>query len=342
MNVAEHNLRNIHTSMNMPPNTHIVFIVEGGAETGMGHVVRSLALAERLTRYAPVTFVTQSAEIIRRKIALCRFPILSCNNYTTSLEQIAPTIVIIDKPDVQESLAEFIQYDLGARLCIFGNVSAANQHAHVVVNAVIGAEKQNIRRQDTITGTTYLEGPSYVVLRKEFYQQQGLYRYNPELSSVLLLFGGADPANLTCRTLRVLLDSSNIDRITVCLGAVCPNEDEVRQILANRFVRTSIVNILHDMDSVAWMMLKHDIVLTSFGVTLLEAFSLEVPAVAFFQNDLQRFMSAGFPMTYEYDQIPDLSTLIQQKHEAYSNYLDLIRPLRVGTGVDEIIDLIIH
>lgn len=319
----------------------IAIVTEGDSQMGLGHIVRNLALGEKLRAEGTVVFVTHSPPEVQHKIKTQGFHVMTDINYEVSLERYAPDVVVIDKLQVEEKLAKYIRYDLGCKLAIIGNVSPANQHAHLVVNAVVGAGLENVKRLDKATGTIYLEGPAYIVLRDEFYQRRGSYEYHPELSNVLLIFGGADPNNLTCATLDKLLDDESIKKITICLGVMYQHEDKIRNILSSRPVKEKVVSILHDVDNVAQILSENDIVLTSLGITLFEAFSMEIPALAFFQNVLQQTMTKNFPMTYDYERIADLCAFVRQKHRAYTDYLNLIRPLQSGAGANEIVDIIV-
>jgi len=319
----------------------IAIVTEGDVQMGMGHVTRSLALAEQLRAHGTVIFATHSPPEVQRKIEAQGFQVMVDMSYETCLQSCIPDVVVVDKLNVEEELARYIRHELGCRLAIVGNISPANQYANLVINAVIGAGLKNVRRRDGVTGTLYLEGPAYIVLREEFYQRQGLYKHRSELTNVLLLFGGADPANLTCATLGRLLGDKKIKKITACLGVMNPHGDKIKDLLASSSARANTIDILYDTDTVSQMLLEHDIVLTSFGITLFEAFSLEVPALAFFQNVLQQTMAMDFPMTYDYKKIIDLCAFIRQQHKTYSSYLNLIRPLQSGTGVNEIVDMIV-
>jgi UDP-2,4-diacetamido-2,4,6-trideoxy-beta-L-altropyranose hydrolase len=322
----------------------IAIVTEGDVQMGMGHVTRSLALAEKLRAHGTVIFATHSPPEVQHKIEAQGFQVMVDMEYEKSLQSFIPDVVVIDKLQVEEKLAKHIRYNLGCRLAILGNISPANQHAHVVVNAVIGADLSNVRRQDSVNGTLYLEGPAYVVLRDEFYRLRGQYCKKSEINNVLLMFGGSDPANLTCQMLGQLFRAKGIQQITICLGLMFPHGAELRHLLdeqASKSANLPLIQIVRDISNVPDLMIRHDFLLTSAGITLFEAFSLEIPVLAFFQNKLQRTIFHGYPFTMENANVSNLLPLMKQQQQNYEAYLDNIRPLKSGRGIFEIVDSII-
>jgi len=318
----------------------IAIVTEGDIQLGMGHITRSLALAEHLRTCGLVIFVTHSPREIQDKIRNQGFEVMVDKDYEKSIQSFAPDVVVIDKLHVEEKLARFIRQYLACRLVIIGNVSSANQYAHLVVNAVIGAGLHNVRYQDIIYGTLYLEGPAYVVLRDQFYRLRGQYRKKSDINKILLMFGGSDPANLTCQILKQLFAVKDIKQITICLGLMFPHEDELRHLLELQNSRSSnfpMVHVVRDIKNVPYLMIQHDFLLTSAGITLFEAFCLGVPVLAFFQNELQRTIFSSYPFTMQDSNQPNVWLLMKQQHEHYEDYLDRVRPMESGQGVHEIV-----
>ncbi len=86
----------------------IAIITSGGLEMGMGHVYRSLTLAEELSEKTVVRFFTISDETVRAKIKDNGFSVTALNSSNEILESliaIRPHVVIIDNLDVEESFA---------------------------------------------------------------------------------------------------------------------------------------------------------------------------------------------------------------------------------------------
>jgi spore coat polysaccharide biosynthesis predicted glycosyltransferase SpsG len=315
----------------------ILIITEGSTTLGMGHVYRTMALARFVRDGARALFLTASEHAVRLTIAENGFDVVHADRpYEDVLPFLSrPDVVVIDKLVVDETLAAKVKELTGARLAIFGNVSHANEHADVVVNAIVGTDFQNGRRVDPVHGTLYLEGPRFVILREEFYRQRCGYCYRGRLERVLLMFGGADPSNLMCRAAAALLGSNCSCHVTACVGKLYRYMNELNA-LESDCGGNGALEIVRGSSQVSALMLAHDCVVTSPGNTLFEAFALGVPSLAFYQNASQRSMFAGFYATHEPDDLCRLPELMQSMYSDYPAYVATTGTLAPGEGRAEI------
>ena len=316
----------------------VVFITEASVTMGYGHVQRTLQLAELLRPHNRIDFVTCSDKVVRDRIAAQGYQVVAADQgYEAALAALPGlTAVVIDKLHVDEQLAVWVRRNTRARLTIFGNVSTANQHAHVVVNAIIGTRFQNARRTDTATGTLFLEGPRYVVLRAEFDARRNHYTYRDRLERVLLMFGGSDPANLTCVAGRRLLDSAQPYRLCICAGPLYPHHAELDKLAMMAADRGRTLQVIQSSNTIWELMLDADALVTSPGNSLFEAFCLGVPALSFFQSGLQAGWFRGFISTHESTEIESVEKLMQSLYADYADYRHRTDALEIGLGRAEI------
>lgn len=324
----------------------LIIITEGNVAMGLGHVQRMLGLANLLRARAQlrVVFATRSEKAVRERIEAAGHEVLAVDgSYEQALKTLPPADgIVIDKLHVEEPLAAWVKTHTSARLVIVGNVSEANRHAHVVVNAIIGTRFVNARRIDAATGTLFLEGPRYVMLRDEFCSRRRSYRRPHELKNVLLLFGGTDPSNLTARAARSLLHSAATYRLTICLGPLFPHVESVAELTNLAAERGRQLTVVRNSNAVWMLMLDNDFLITAPGNTLFEAFCLGLPAIAFCQNESQTEMFSGFAMTHEQEQIARVEELMRQAYDDFPAYQTLIDALDVGGGRDEIVAAILN
>jgi spore coat polysaccharide biosynthesis predicted glycosyltransferase SpsG len=322
----------------------IVIITDGSVAMGLGHVYRSIALAKLLRDQAEVTFLTASEAAVQATIQDSGFEVLHADGpYEPHLKDLPkPDVIVVDKLAVEETLAMRVKRTPGMRLAIFGNVSAANRHADVVVNAIIGTKFRNSRRLDPETGTLYLEGPRFVVLREEFYARRGTYRHKGALERVLLIFGGTDPSNLTCRAVKLLLTSGLQCRVTACVGGLFSHLDELDRLRDWAMSRAHTLEVVRDSAAVSELMTAHDFVVTSPGNALFEAFSLGVPALAFCQNPSQHAIFKEFYKTYEQCALDSLPELMHSAYYGYPEYRAAVDAMEVGAGRAEIASAILR
>lgn len=321
-------------------SARIAIITEGSVTLGLGHVQRMLVLAKTLRRRVGIVFVTQSGLEVRDKISAEGFRVVeAAQDYRRTLIELSPLDqVIIDRLEVKEELAAWLKQILGVRVAIFGNVSAANQYADLVVNAIIGTQFKNRRRRVSENETLYLEGPRYVLLGESFRKMHGTYRYRGALNRILLMFGGSDQANLTCRVIGLLRKARVLADITACVGAVYPHDDALERLVAAETREGRVLRVVRNSDAVAELMLDADFLVTSPGNSLFEAFTLGVPAIAFFQTSAQAEMFRGFPYCFEQGMIEDIALLLKTHYRDYHLSKARVSPLAAGEGYEEIVN----
>jgi len=325
-------------------NKKVVIITEGGLTMGLGHVYRTIALAKELSKFSDVSFLTTSGEVVLNKVRENGFKISKSKDEIELKKQLNltnPDVVIIDKLEVDENFANYIKTDLKVRLIIFGNVSSANKYADVVINAIIGTNYKNRTYLDKNTNTLYLEGPKYLVLRKEFYDHKNSYKFRNNLERILLIFGGSDQANLSSQVADKLLSMNHDFRINIVLGPAFKFDKELNTILKKHNVRRNKTRVYRNVNNISKLMRDADLVFTSAGTAMFESFCIGVPTIVFYQNSLQRNMFRNFIMTYDFNEIINLEDFIFDIYKNYYKYKRKIDELDVGGGKKEIIDAII-
>jgi len=254
----------------------LVIRADGGLKNGMGHIYRTLTLAEELKNDFDITFLVRGDEIVLNKVKSYGFDCLIISNDEIKLiDEINPDVIVFDKFEVEEVIVRKIREKTNSKIVLFDNESNANKYADVVINAILGVKDKD-RREN---GTRYYCGLRYLILRREFHEYWKKEKIiNKDINRVLLTFGGSDPSNLTSKTLDAISDY-DFD-ITVILGPHFIYFDELKA--------KENVKILRDVRNVAELMYESDLIVTSLGLTTFEAFCTGTPAIVICQNDLQR------------------------------------------------------
>jgi len=318
----------------------IAFITDGGLEMGMGHIIRSITLAEELKDRAEICFLTKSDQIVVSQIRNAGFGIFKLENddqILNRLKDINPNVVIIDKLNIEEDFARELKNSLNTKLVIFGNLSTANKHADVVVNAVIGTKLNNRKFLDKNTNTLYFYGPKYYVLRKEFHEfKRRGERLTDKVEKILLILGGSDPSNLTSKVLNELLSFNNDFKIDVILGVHFVYFDELNQVLDKYQGKKENVSIYRNVKNIAELMYKADLIITSPGVSMFEALCVGTPVIAIYQNLLQKSWFEGSLPIIGGNEVTSVGDII-----ANTNFINpntyYIKQLEIGMGKTELI-----
>jgi len=323
----------------------INIFTEGGLKLGLGHIYRTLSLANQLKKYANIKFLTTSGDIEINKIRGNNFEVFRGENIAEIENQLnlnKPQIVIIDKLEVEESFCRDIKQSFNPKMVIFGNTSSANKSADIVINAAIGTKHRNKSFIDKNTGTLYLEGPKYLVLRDEFYEHKNSYKFKNDLKRMLLIFGGSDQANLTSRVLNKLLNMDYDFKIEVVLGAKFGFHSELNQVLDKHENKKEKVNIYKDVNNVSKLISNSDLLITSPGATMFESFCIGAPTIAFYQNPHQKkVMFKNFPIAFDFNEVENFEEFIFDFYNDYYENKKKIDALEVGMGKGEIIKSIV-
>ncbi len=320
----------------------IVIYTEGGFYLGLGNIYRMTELGKLLKskgKDAQITFVTSSEDYVVNLIKNRGFEVkqTAVNEIISLISNLDFNILIIDKLGIEETFIKAIKAlkTKTFKVVLFGNISTANQIADLVINAIIGSDFSNKAYIDKY-GTKYLTGPKCLTIREEF--KHHAYVYRNQCEKILLLFGGTDQTNYSCKVLNDLLKSNIQYNITLVIGKGYKFLEELKGLLSE----LNNVTVLKDINNVNKVMLANDFLITSPGTALFEALYLGLPCLALYQNESQKEIFRDFLFTKSYEEITNLSDYILEIYKDYKNYLKKIDELEVGKGKNEIINNIIE
>jgi spore coat polysaccharide biosynthesis predicted glycosyltransferase SpsG len=146
--------------------------------------------------------------------------------------------------------------------------------ADIVVNQNLHAQGSFYR--DREAHTNLLLGPRFALLRREFRRfAKWRHRIPVQGKRLLVTLGGADPENLTYSLIRALATKTTVD-VTVVVGGANPRKDE----LETEALRAgSHIHVRADVRSMAALMARSDVAISSAGSTVWELAFMGLPAV---------------------------------------------------------------
>jgi len=176
----------------------------GDARIGLGHVRRCLSLAVALSgRGAKCHFVVNDAPVVLELIRSLGFPAVPVGERLrgsgeAAVSGLSPECIVADSYDL--SADDLARLRGIARLIVIDDLADRELPADVVVNCAPSATASVYRAG---TGTRFLLGPAYAMLRPEF---AGIPARGVPGTAVrtLLTMGGGDPAGLTGRMAALL------------------------------------------------------------------------------------------------------------------------------------------
>ena len=277
-----HDLEDFWMAERLLAQPRVLFRVDGGAALGMGHVYRSLAIADalRASSRAEIAFL-MSADHTEGLLTVSRhgYPVrvVAGRGPEAGLEHIrdfAPAILINDLPTIESAYLTALSH-IGATTVnlvdTLADLESTEQAAQVIVAAM---------NHDRETPEGFYGGPAYAILREQFRGRQKEVKDQPRM--VLLTFGGSDPQGLTLKAARALQGLPQEVKILAIAGPAFSYRrdfEALERTLARR------VPLIHEADGhIADLMLDADVVMSSGGMSVYEIAALGTPGIVLGQN----------------------------------------------------------
>ena len=258
----------------------IVFRVDGDNEIGLGHIYRMITLASRMVFNHNIIFLMDyhTKRLGIEKVKEYNYPIITFegeNALFRNLEKINPDIVINDILDTSKGY--ILKLKNGGHFVVnFENLGDGTEFADLVINALY---------ENSYPPENHYYGYKYVCLRDDFFifSKKEIQK---EVKEILITFGGADPNNLTMRTLKSV-EKLNLKDIfiKVVLGLGYSSREELNNYVNALKKEGFTVDVKENVKMMAKEMYNVDIVITSNGRTIYEVASIGTPCISISQNE---------------------------------------------------------
>lgn len=253
----------------------VLIRVEGYREIGLGHIQRTLILANRLSDHDCLFVSYRAHQLGITKIKKDGFDVLeveSEDEVFSAIDEYKPDIII---NDILDTDAEYVRKlkQRGLFVVNFEDLGPGARVADIVINALYGAESN-------LNSLYY--GEDYYCLREEFYKWKKK-KINPEVGKILLTFGGTDPCNYTERIFTIIRCIKEFKgEIVIIAGLGYKYYDKLKKSIAKL---DCPVTLKRDIRDISKYMFEADIAITSTGRTIYELTSLGVPTITIAQNE---------------------------------------------------------
>lgn len=253
----------------------IVFRTVGHQIIGMGHIYRCLTLAYKLIGHDLLFVIDKDSDMGIKRLEESFFPmkvVASDKEYEEVLAEYAPDIIVNDILNTDEEFMKMSR-KYAKRVVNFEDVGDGAKYADAVINALY---ENNTHKLNNV-----YEGFKYYCIRDEFLEETPK-EFSDEVKNVMILFGGADPANLTAKMYEIckVLHTKRKDvEFHFLTGFAYGHKEEI--------VTDENYNIFvhHDVKRVSAYMCNADLAVTSQGRAIYEFASMGVPAVVMAQNE---------------------------------------------------------
>jgi len=264
----------------------VLYRVDGGHKTGLGHIYRAKSLLKTLNlrpfvlTFSPDDVVSQMEEW---GMDVCKIEDKrEVDEQVVSLaEKISAKLLIQDIRDTTLESMNFLKRS-GLKIVNFDDLGSGMELADLLIDANIPSDK--------LIDSTKLFGKSYMVLDSVYADFNAMEKVIPSsVEKVVVTMGGSDPRNLAGWAAEIISKSFENFSLTVAVGGSSKNKDEI-QGLADKYR----FRCLYDVSNMAELFFENDLAIISGGITLYEASAVGIPSVVLPQVEHQHHIGKEF------------------------------------------------
>lgn len=304
---------------------NIYFRADGNSKIGMGHVIRSLALAEMLSLQFDCHFIirapTPALKIQILYVCQSIIELSPPKNDLQEAEKLANTtftnkdIVVLDGYNFSTNYQKIIKHK-GCKLVCIDDIHAY----HFVADAIINhAGNISTNQYSGAPYTEYYLGLKYALLRSPFLAAAKNRQASVSSKNIFICLGGADPKNDTLQVLKKCETVSGLNKCYLVIGSAYSHRKSLIQYLEKTTLDIELLENLSAKEMVSYMQL------CGIGITPPSTVSYEylctggllyLKVIASNQIDIHRyFLQAG--LAYDFENSFPLA-----QNENLSSYLD--------------------
>ncbi len=282
----------------------IVFRVDSSAQIGSGHLMRCLTLAKRLQKEkkADIYFIMRQLEgnlislVEKQGFSIFRLPIgpsfknligyerwltvkssfdaeqtISCIKQLDQVEWLMVDHYAVDQ-SWERKLRPFVK-----NIMVIDDLANRQHDCDILLDQNFYLDQETRYNGLVPQNCKLLLGPSYAILRDEFYEaRKKMRRRDGSIHNILVSFGGSDLTNETIKTLRAIerLKWKDI-LVNVVVGKNHPHQEEVRTFCGQH----PYMNYFSQINHMAYLMNEADLAIGAGGTTTWERCFLGLPAL---------------------------------------------------------------
>ncbi len=292
----------------------IFFRADGNSEIGLGHVIRSLALADMLKEKFACRFIIENPlESLRHQIlAVCDNMIaLQPEHYNSEIDFLLENylkegdVIVLDGYHFGEAYQECIK-KAGCKLAFIDDIQHTHFLADIVINHAQGLTAKEFSKEEY---TKLLLGDDFALLRAPFIKAAAKERSIKAINSIFICFGGADFNNLSLKVLEQF-SSFKVRKYTlnIVLGGAHKFVSEVKDFAKS--ISDFEVNIHQNLDAeqMVALMQENDCAIVPASSILYEVLAVKMPVISGYYVDNQINIYHGFNNTGLIMGVGDLNT----------------------------------
>ncbi|CDM68813.1 glycosyltransferase [Clostridium bornimense] len=249
-------------------NKKVIYIrADGGSSIGMGHIMRTIILANELKKKYKIIYVCLDDKNYINGIKFIKdrgFEVKLILDEEEILK-IENSIIIVDKYNLSSDY--YNKLAINNKVIIFDdNCTLDFYYGNIVLNQNAYAKELEYKCNSS---TKLLLGNDYTLLREEFRMKTPI-EVNSDVKNIMITLGGSDDRNLTEIIIKQLIDEEFT--IHIIIGQAFIHEAALRKYESDNV-------ILYKNPSISDVMKKSDILICGCGSTIYEGLKLGVPII---------------------------------------------------------------
>ena len=257
----------------MSNKKNILIRIDSSSSIGLGHLMRTLLLANGLKEHFHISYVTQDLKgnqnhlIEQNGFAHYHVKSIDCEEFLAIIKKLQPVLCIIDHYGIDLLCEQKVK---ALCLLLVFDDEFKEHCAEIVLNHSFIAKKEDY---DYLKETKILAGSAYTLLKNGFLTHKN--RFTPlgslKHKKVLITLGGSDPLQLSLAIKKQLLLLEKTLHVSIVTSSANAKLS---------YLKVADKELLIDEKNMARLMQKYDLIITSASTSLLETFALKKPFIA--------------------------------------------------------------
>ena len=274
-------------------NRRLFVRADGNEEIGIGHIMRSMTIANVFRRAGYACTYISSNPIKRDVFDRYDYDVIDIDYPfdIKSAEEAYDVLRIINKygngyllVDSYYAGNDYLSILRQGTTLICINSTTKRLNTDYLINENIACNREYIEELYSGTGTMLLLGSDYSPIRDEFVRRN--YQTRKKVTRIMVTTGGGDQHNFMTKFVRRIRNIRRYDPIhfTMVSGGYNIYYDE----LSNEANKTENVVVISNPKNMADLMMESDLAISAGGTTILELSVIGVPAIGISVADDQR------------------------------------------------------
>ena len=270
--------------------TEVCIRADGNNQIGLGHLIRSFALAEMLREQFRIRFYCKSIPAsIRSQMEDKSIRVHMIKSESEFIQHIqSGQIVVLDGYQFDADYQKSVVSSGNLLICI-DDMFSQHFYAHLIINHAPGITENRYKSE---AYSRFALGPEYALLRPEFINLAQSNSNVGNEDTILICFGGSDVKNLTMTALNVVLDFNQFKKITIITGSSYRHSEELQKVIKSE-KRVEYYHDLPPKEMAEHIEKSSSAIIPSSGI-LFEVIAGNPIPVSGIYTENQKFVYSGF------------------------------------------------